>query len=113
MPVLNRVTGERQEMAAFAEEVVYRGYVPVLAVEVLGGGRSAVLVGFLGAAFLFGLAHSEQGQVGVALTFLDALFFTFLRFRCGGLWASVPGHGLNNTIGLTTFFVVRPVYGLW
>lgn len=136
MPVLNRVTGERQDMgtfadlegnlgllvillllswvlAAFGEEVVYRGYVPVRASEVLGGGRSAVVVGFLGAAVLFGLAHAEQGQVGVALTFLDALFFSVLRFRCGGLWASILGHGLSNTIGLTTFFLIGPVYGLW
>ena len=64
-------------------------------------------------AALFALAHSEQGQVGAALTFLDALFFSVLRFRCGGLWASVLGHGLSNTIGLTTFFLIGPVYGLW
>ncbi|MDP2773984.1 MAG: CPBP family intramembrane metalloprotease [Nocardioides sp.] len=136
MPVLNRVTGERQDMgtfadlegdlgllvlllvvswvlAAFGEELVYRGYVPVRAAQVLGGGRPAVVIAFLGAAGLFALAHSEQGQVGVALTFLDALFFSVLRFRCGGLWASVLGHGLSNTIGLTTFFLVGPVYGLW
>lgn len=136
MPVLNRVTGERQDMGVFAdlegdlgllalllvvswvlgafcEEVVYRGYVPVRATEALGGGRSAVLVSFLGAAVLFGLAHLEQGPVGLGLTFLDALFFTFLRLRCGGLWASVLGHGLSNTIGLTAFFLVGPLYGLW
>lgn len=136
MPVLNRVTGERQDMgtfadlegnlgllvvllvlswtlAAFGEEVVYRGYVPVRAAETLGGGRWAVVVGIVGAAVLFGLAHAEQGQVGVGLTFLDALFFSCLRLRCGGLWASVLGHGLSNTIGLTTFFVIGPVYGLW
>lgn len=136
MPVLNRLTGERQDMGTFAdlegdpgllailvvlswtlgafcEEVVYRGYLPVRAVEALGGGRAAVLVGFLGAAVLFGLAHAEQGQVGMGLTFLDALFFSYLRAQWGGLWASVLGHGLNNTIGLTTFYLVGPVYGLW
>lgn len=136
MPVLNRVTGERQDMgtfadlegnlallavllglswtlAAFGEEVVYRGYVPVRAAQTMGSGQTATLVAFLGAAVLFAIAHLEQGAVGVGLTFLDALFFTFLRLRCGGLWASVLGHGLSNTIGLTTFFLVGPVYGLW
>jgi membrane protease YdiL (CAAX protease family) len=136
MPVLNRVTGERQDMGpfadlegnlpllgillllswtlgAFCEELVYRGYVPVRTWEVLGDGRWVVPAGLLGAAVLFGLAHAEQGLVGVGLTFLDALYFSYLRLRWGGLWASVLGHGLSNTIGLTTFFLVGPLYGLW
>lgn len=29
------------------------------------------------------------------------------------LWAAVLAHGLANTIGLVTFFLVGPLYGLW
>ena len=62
---------------------------------------------------LFGLAHTEQGLIGIILTFLDALFFSFLRWRFKNLWAAVLGHGFNNTIGLVSFYLVGPMYGLW
>lgn len=64
-------------------------------------------------ATLFALAHTEQGLIGVALTFLDAIFFSVLNRLYRTLWASVLAHGFTNTIGLTAFFVVGPIYGLW
>ena len=64
-------------------------------------------------SLLFGLAHTEQGISGVVLTFLDALFFSFLRWPFRNLWAAVLGHGFNNTIGLIRFFFVGPIYALW
>ena len=62
---------------------------------------------------LFGLAHTEQGAVGVLLTTCDAVFFCVLRYRYRTLWASVLAHGFNNTIGLTAFFLFGPFTGLW
>ena len=64
-------------------------------------------------AVLFGLAHTEQGAIGVALTFLDAVVFSVLRLRYRTLWASVVAHGANNTIGLVAFYFVGPLHGLW
>jgi uncharacterized protein len=50
----------------------------------------------------------------VVVTFLDALFFSLLRLQYrGNLWASVFGHGFNNTIGLLAFFLIGPIYGFW
>jgi membrane protease YdiL (CAAX protease family) len=62
---------------------------------------------------LFGLAHTEQGVIGVVVTLLDALFRSFLRLRYRSLWAPVLAHGFSNTIGLITVFLIGPIYGLW
>ena len=132
MPLLNRLTGTRQDLSGFddlegdvgllvvllvlswtlaavGEETAFRGYLPTRIVEAGGG----AVAGVLGSSVLFALIHTEQGLVGVLVTFLDALFLSYLCRRQGGLWAAVLGHGLNNTIGLVAFFLVGPVYGLW
>ena len=94
MPLLNRVTGTRQDLsgfdelqgdvgllvvlvvlswtlAALGEETAFRGYLPTRIGEALGGAgsRVGVLAGVLGSSVLFALIHTEQGVVGVAVTF--------------------------------------------
>jgi membrane protease YdiL (CAAX protease family) len=136
-PILNRITGEQQDVSQFAglpgnmgallmflaiswtlaavgEEIIYRGYLPLRITESIGRNTVGVLAGVVLSSVLFGLAHTEQGAVGVVLTFLDALFFSFLRWRFQNLWAAVLGHGFNNTIGLVTFyFFPSIIHGLW
>lgn len=137
LPVLNHTTGRRQDLsqfddlqgnlgllstllvlswtlAAFGEELACRGYVQTRLVDAFGRGRTGVVLSVLASSALFGLAHTEQGLVGVAVTFLDEVFFGVLRLRmAAGLWASVLAHGFNNTIGLVGFFLLGPIYGLW
>jgi membrane protease YdiL (CAAX protease family) len=136
MPVLNHLTGERQDLSAFEdlqgnvgllvllllaswllgaliEETAVRGYLQTGITEVLGAGRWGILVAVLFTSVLFSVLHTEQGVVGVVVTFLDALFLSWLRWHHGTLWASILGHGLSNTVGVVTFFLVGPVYGLW
>lgn len=71
-----------------------------------------MIVAVTGSSALFALAHTEQGAVGVAVTFLDGLFFSALRLRYRTLLAPVLAHGFN-TIGLVAYFLIGPVYGLW
>jgi membrane protease YdiL (CAAX protease family) len=80
---------------------------------VFGANTAGILTAVVLSSALFGLAHTEQGPIGIILTFLDALFFSFLRWRFKNLWAAVLGHGFNNTIGLVSFYLVGPMYGLW
>jgi membrane protease YdiL (CAAX protease family) len=117
-PILNRITGEQQDVSQFAglpgnvgallmflaiswtlaavgEEIIYRGYLPLRITESIGRNTTGVLAGVVLSSVLFGLAHTEQGTVGVVLTFLDALFFSFLRWRFQNLWAAVLGHGFQ------------------
>lgn len=136
MPVLNRATSSSQDFGAFedlqgnlsllvlllvaswvlgalVEEAVYRGYLTTRVREFAGRGPVGVTLTVLVPALLFALIHTEQGAVGVLLTFLDALFFLWLRHRFASTWAAVLGHGFNNTIGILTFFLLGPVDGLW
>ena len=136
IPIVEHLSGERQDVGQFApvegnlrllavlllltwtlaavgEEIAYRGFLLTRATEVLGGTRAATFGASILAAAAFGWAHTEQGVVGVVVTFVDALFFTWLRFRFRSLWAAVLAHGLNNTIGLVAYFFVGPIYGLW
>ncbi len=135
-PVVERLTGDRRDvtmfeslqgdagallgmlalswtLAAVGEEVAYRGLVLTRLREVLPAGSPSLLVAAGTTSVLFGLAHSEQGAVGVVLTTLDSVLFVVLRLRYRTLWAAVLAHGFLNTIGLVTYFVVGPVHGLW
>jgi len=136
MPIANHVSGHRQDLSAFdelqgnaglllvllvvgwvlgafVEEMAYRGYLLTRIREAIGHGHVGVWLAVLASSLLFGLAHTEQGAVGVAVVTLDGLFFCALRYRFRSLWASVLAHGFNNTLGFLAFFVVGPIYGFW
>jgi uncharacterized protein len=136
VPVVERLTGDRRDvtmfeslegdtgvllgmlalswtLAAVGEEVAYRGFLLTRLREVLPAGTLSLVVAVGITSVLFGLAHTEQGAVGVLLTTIDSVLFAALRLHYRTLWASVLAHGFLNTIGLVTFFLVGPVYGLW
>ena len=114
VPLLLVLLGLSWTLAAFGEELAYRGYLQARLVDVLGPGRSGLVLAILLSSVVFGLAHTEQGVVGVAATALDGVFFALLmRLSASGLWAAVLAHGLSNTIGLTATFLVGPIHGLW
>ena len=135
MPVLEHLTGQQRDVGQFAplegnwrlllfmllltwtlaavgEEFAFRGYVQTRIREVMPG-RVGVLIAVLLSSLLFGLLHTEQGVIGIALTTIDAIFFSVLRYRFHTLWASILAHGFNNTIGMVSFYIAGPFYGLW
>lgn len=136
LPVAAHVSGERQDLSAFedlqgnpgllaallaagwllgafAEELAYRGYLMTRIREAFGAGRTGLVLAVVLSSVLFGIAHSEQGTVGVLVVTIDGLYFSALRWHYRTLWASVLAHGFNNTIGFVAFFLVGPLYGLW
>lgn len=136
MPIANHVSGSRQDvsgfadvegnlgllvtllllswtLAAFGEELAYRGFLLTRLHQALGSGRAGMVVSVLVSSLLFGVAHNEQGVVGVAVVSLDAIAFCVLRLHYGTLWAPVLAHGFINTLGFLTFFAIGPVYGFW
>jgi membrane protease YdiL (CAAX protease family) len=135
-PVINHLTGTTEDLseyanlqgnlgmlaglllitwtvAALGEELAYRGFVQTRITDVLGANLVGVVVAVVFTSVLFGLAHTEYGIVGVAVTFLDALFLSVLRLRYRTLWASILAHGFWNTIGIVGFFLVGPINGFW
>jgi membrane protease YdiL (CAAX protease family) len=137
MPLLNHLTGTRQNLgafetlkgntrslilllslswtlAAFGEEIIYRGYLQKRLCDIFGDNRMGLVLAVGISSILFGLAHTEQGTIGVTLTFLDALVFSGLKLKYqNNLWASILAHGLSNTIGIVAFFFTGPIYGFW
>ena len=137
MPILNRLTGTTQNLstfsdlkgnlgqlllfltlswtlAGFGEEIVYRGYLQKRLGDLFGFAAFGQIMIVGVSSLLFGLAHTEQGVIGVTVTFLDAIFFTWLKMRFdNNLWAAILAHGFSNSIGLITFYFVGPIYGLW
>jgi membrane protease YdiL (CAAX protease family) len=136
MPVVEHLTGQRRDvsqfaplegnlglllyllviswtLAAFGEEFAYRGYVQTRMRDVLPAGRTGLTIAVLLSSLLFGLAHTEQGIVGVILSGIDAIFFSILRYRYQTLWAAILAHGFLNTIGMIAYFIAGPFYGLW
>lgn len=136
MPIANHVSGKKQDLSAFedlqgnvgmlavllvlgwvlgalAEEVAYRGYLFTRVRDACGAGRAGLVAAVVLSSVLFGIAHSEQGLIGVVVVTIDGLYFSALRLHYRTLWASVLAHGFNNTIGFVAFFLVGPMYGLW
>jgi uncharacterized protein len=136
MPILERATGETQDFGVFAdlqgdlglllillvaswllgavvEETAFRGLVVTRLTELSAGHALAKVLAVLGAAVLFAAIHTEQGVIGVVVTFLDGLFFGWLRFHYHSVWAAVLAHGFSNSLGLLVFFTWGSMGGLW
>ncbi len=137
MPIMNRLTGTTIDysgfsnlkgnleqllvflllswtLAAFGEEVVFRGYLQKLLTDLFGASLTGVLLMVGISSLLFGLLHIAQGLVGVVITTIDAVFFSCLKRKFdNNLWATIIAHGFYNTIGMLVFFFTGPIYGLW
>jgi uncharacterized protein len=137
MPLMNHLTGTTQDLstfadlkgnlgrlffflavswtlAAFGEELVYRGFLQKRITDLFGTNASGLVLSIGISSILFGLAHTEQGIIGVVLTTLDAILFSWLKFRNqNNLWGSILAHGFSNTIGLVAFYFIGPIYGFW
>lgn len=101
-------------LAALGEEIVYRGYFQKLLTSLFGSNLPGVLLTVGISSLLFGLAHTEQGLIGVVVTTVDALFFSWLKLKFdNNLWAVILAHGFYNSIGIIVFFFTGPIYGLW
>ena len=135
-PVLEHVSGQRQDMsafedlqgnlgmllillvlswtlAAFAEEVAFRGLVLTRMIQLFGTGAFSVPLAVLFSSVIFGFLHTEYGPIGVVVSAIDAVFYSLVRYHYRSLWAAVCTHGFIDTIGMISVFVVGPIYGLW
>ncbi len=101
-------------LAALGEEIVYRGYIQKLLTNLFGSNLPGTLLMVGISSLLFGFAHTEQGIIGVVVTTVDALFFSWLKLKFGNnLWAAILAHGFYNSIGVLVFYFTGPIYGLW
>ena len=135
-PLTNHLSGQRQDtsdfaalqgdpallaaylvlawvLAAFCEELAFRGYLLTRLAQALGGTRAGIVVAVVVSSATFGMLHTEQGLVGVVISGLSGVLFALLRYRYRTLWAPILAHGFVDTIGFVWFFLFGPLYGLW
>ena len=101
-------------LAAFGEEMVYRGYVLNRAADLGSGNPAAWAVGLVSVSLLFGLGHLYQGGTGVVDTTVTGLALGGLYLASGrNLWLPILTHGLTDTIALVLVFLdlVPQVHG--
>ncbi len=93
-------------LAAFGEELAYRGYVLERAAALGHGSKSAYLVGMVLVSALFGLGHFYQGVAGVVGSTVSGLFFGALYLATSrNLWLPILAHGFSDTIGLALIYL--------
>lgn len=93
-------------LAAFGEEMVYRGYLLDRVAGLAGGGRAAWALALVLTSTLFGIVHLYQGASGVIATGLSGLVFGALYLASGrNLWAPIIAHGAYDTLGFTLIFL--------
>jgi len=74
---------------AVCEEIIYRGFVQFLLQSWSGG---AIVVGIVGSAAIFGLAHLYQGARGLVSTSVIGFLFSAIRAGTGSLLAPLIAH---------------------
>lgn len=92
-------------LAAFGEEMGYRGYVLERAAAFGGHSRAAYIAALIVVSLLFGLWHYYQGPAGMIGSTVSGLYFGLLWFLGGrNLWLPILAHGLSDTLGLALIY---------
>jgi hypothetical protein len=92
-------------LAAFGEELVYRGYTMNRMADVGNRTSSAWLISLLLVSVLFGIGHFYQGITGMIDSGISSLIFGSLYLYTNrNLWASILAHGFSDTIGLLIIY---------
>lgn len=93
-------------LAAFGEEMVYRGYLMNRVAELMNRTRWAWIVSLIVVHVGFGLAHAYQGITGVVDEGLAGLLFGVVYLRNGrNLAVPIIAHGLGDTIDFLLIFL--------
>ena len=104
LPLLLGLLALSWTIAAFGEEVLFRGFLqPRLAAAFGGTGGAGILAAFA-QALLFGLGHAYQGATGMLVTATLGLVFGLLYLRLRSLWPLVIAHGLIDSVGMLALF---------
>jgi membrane protease YdiL (CAAX protease family) len=93
-------------LAAFGEEMVYRGYLMNRVAGLFRNPKIAWTISIVLVSFVFGLGHIDQGITGQVENMIDGalLAVIFLATGCN-LWAAVIAHGLTDTIDLVLLYL--------
>jgi hypothetical protein len=93
-------------LAAFGEEVCFRGFLMKRLAQVFGESRPAWIVSLLLSSVLFGWGHTAQGvsgwvQEGLSGLLLGLLFLATRR----NLTVPIVAHGVSNTLAFVLIYL--------
>jgi CAAX protease family protein len=93
-------------LAAFGEEMVYRGYLMNRVAGLLRNPKIAWTISLVVVSFTFGLGHIDQGITGQVENMIDGLLLgvIFLATGCN-LWAAIIAHGVTDTVDLLLMYL--------
>jgi uncharacterized protein len=92
-------------LAAFGEEMVYRGYLMNRVADLLNRTRTAWIVSLMAVHIGFGLAHAYQGVTGAIDEGLMGLLLGLIYLRTGrNLAVPIIAHGVSDTIDFVLIF---------
>ena len=98
--------------AGFYEEFTFRGFLMQGLAMLFGGSRSAWIAACLVQGALFGLAHTYQNPLGIAITGALGILMGLLVLASGrNLWAVIIGHGLFDASRFVLFYFQGPPTG--
>lgn len=93
-------------LAAFGEEMVYRGYLMNRVAGLFRNPKVAWVVSLFAVSFVFGLSHIDQGLTGQVENMIDGLLLgvIFLATGCN-LWAAIIAHGVTDTLDILLLYL--------
>lgn len=92
-------------LAAFGEELCFRGFLTERLARAFGGGRYAWWAGTVLSSALFGWGHTEQGVSGWLQEGLSGLWLGLLFLATGrNLVAPIVAHGVSNTLAFVLIY---------
>jgi len=93
-------------LAAFGEEMVYRGYLMNRVAGLGKDSRTTWIVSLVLVSAIFGFGHLDQGITGQVENAIDGLLLGVLYLACGrNLWAPIIAHGITDTVDITLLFI--------
>ena len=93
-------------LAAFGEEMVYRGYLMNRVADLFNRTRRAWIISLIAVHVGFGLAHLYQGATGVVDEGLMGLLLGIIYLRTGrNLAVPIVAHGVQDTIDFVLIFL--------
>lgn len=100
-------------LAAFGEELVYRGYLMNRVADLFGRTRTAWTLSLILTSILFGFGHYDQGAIGQIENVIGGCLLAVFYVVCGQkLAVPIVAHGVQDTIDVLLIFLGKYPGGL-
>ena len=87
--------------AAFAEEIVFRGYLMQQFTKFFGSSKVSLFINILLFGFVFGWIHAYQGISGQIVSGITGILLAVIfHIRKNDLWFNIAVHGFIDTVAL-------------